>query len=301
MRIGISEMFTGVDGRDGAWTRETAQLLEELGFNSLWVPEHVVFFPEYTSSYPYGTLGRVEVEATKGVFDPMAVICALATATRTIRLATYVCVIAQRNPILLAREVVVADHLSGGRFDLTVGVGWSAEEYEALGVPFERRGQRTDEYLTAMKLLWSDQDLVEFKGEFVSFAPLYAYPKPLQQPHPPIVVSGNSPATIRRIVEHGQGWAGYSLSLDEVARFIEDLDRALTAAGRSLEEIKLRIGLRAKGKTEADWEEDARYIQGCERLGLHEVVVSPRLPTEGYQEMTRRYAEIVGITPGGTS
>lgn len=198
-------------------------------------------------------------------------------------------------------KIVVADHLSGGRFDFTVGVGWSAEEYQALGVPFERRGERTDEYLDVMKLLWSDEALTEFKGEFVQFAPLFASPKPLQQPHPPIVVSGNSKATIRRIVEHGQGWAGYSLSLEEIEIFIGNLDVALNAAGRSLDEIKLRIGLRAKGKTESDWEDDAKYIEGCERLGLHEVIVSPRLPTQDYEKLTQRYAEIVGIAPSVTA
>jgi probable F420-dependent oxidoreductase len=286
-----------MSGRDGAWTTDTAQLLEEIGFDSVWVPEHVVFFPEYTSQYPYGTLGRQEVEAIRGVYDPMSVICVLATVTRRMRLATYVCVIAQRNPILLAREVVVADHLSGGRFDLTVGVGWSAEEYEALGVPFERRGERTDEYLRVMKLLWSEAELTSFAGEFIHFEPLYAFPKPLQKPHPPIVVSGNSAATIRRIVEHGQGWAGYHLTLEEIERFLERLDSSLSAAGRSLAEIKLRIGLRAEDKTEEAWEADARYIAGCEKLGLHEVVVSPRMPTVGYEQMTRRYAEIIGISP----
>ncbi|MDW3214686.1 MAG: TIGR03619 family F420-dependent LLM class oxidoreductase [Ilumatobacteraceae bacterium] len=295
MKIGISELFTGEDGRDATFLRDTSVLLEDLGFHAIWFPEHVVFFPEYTSEYPYGTLGSNEVGALRGVYEPFVALAAIATATTTVRLGTYVCVIAQREPISLARDVAAVDGLSGGRFDFGIGVGWAESEYQALGVPFARRGARTDDILAALKVLWSDHELSSYDGEFVSFDPLFAYPKPVQRPHPPIVVGGNSAATIRRIVEHGNGWAGYNLEVDEVARFIERLDTALTAAGRSLDEIQLRVGRRAKGKTEADWEDDARYIEACAPLGLHEVVVSPRFEVDGYEANARRYAEIIGL------
>lgn len=298
MRVGISEVFTGENGRDLGFLRHASGLIEEVGFTSLWFPEHVVFFPSYESQYPYGTLGRDEVNATRGVYEPFVALAAIAMATERVRLGTYVCVVAQRNPLLLARDVATVDGLSGGRFELGVGVGWAVEEYEAVGVPFARRGARTDEYLAAMKVLWSaGEELSSFDGEFTSFGPLYAYPKPVQQPHPPIVVGGNSPATIRRIVAHGDGWAGYDLSLDEVERFVADLDAALGAAGRSLDEVTLRVGRRTRGRTEADWEADAAYVAGCEALGLHEVVVSPRLEVDGYEAATRRYAEILGLSP----
>lgn len=297
MRVGISELFTGDPGRQRSFLIESSQLIEELGFHAIWFPEHVVFFPSYDSQYPYGNMGQTEVEKLTGVLDPFTALAAIGAVTSDVRLGTYVCVMAQRNPIVMARDIATVDVISGGRFDFGVGVGWSAEEYEALGVPFERRGARTDDYLAAMKVLWSDDHVTEYHGEFYDFEPLIAYPKPLQRPHPPITVGGNSAATIRRIVEHGQGWAGYNLDLDEVARFIERLDTALDAAGRSLDEIQLRVGRRAKDKTEEAWEEDAAYIRGCERLGLHEVVVSPRMPDDGYESMMRRYAEIVGLEP----
>ena len=296
MRIGMSEVFTGEQGRDRVFVRDAAQVLEGLGYNSIWFPEHVVFFESYRDGYPYGEQGGQEVQRVRGVYDPFNLVAAVAMVTERVRLGTYVCVVAQRHPIFLARDVANVDSLSGGRFDFGVGVGWSTQEYEALGVPFERRGARTDEALVAMKRLWAD-GVSEHAGEFYRFQPLLAYPKPVQRPHPPIVVGGNSEATIRRIVAHGDGWAGYNLTLDEVARFIDRLGAALEAAGRSLDEVTLRVGRRAKGPTEADWEEDARYIEGCEELGLHEVVVSPRFPVEGYERSARRYAEIVGVSP----
>jgi probable F420-dependent oxidoreductase len=242
-------------------------------------------------------MGGNEVRALRGVYDPFIGLAAIAAVTSTIRIGTYVCVVAQRNPIMLARHVAAVDVLSGGRFAFGIGVGWSEEEYTALGVPFARRGARTDEYLAAMKVLWSDDEVTSFDGEFVAFDPLLAFPKPVQRPHPPVVVGGNSEATIRRIVEHGQGWAGYNLEVDEIEAFIERLDRALQSAGRSLDEIELRVGRRAKGTSESDWEDDARYIERCGGLGLHEVVVSPRFSTDGYEAKVRRYAEIVGIAP----
>ena len=297
MKVGISELFTGEGKRTMQFLRDASMLIEEVGFDAIWFPEHVVMFPAYTSQYPYGTMGQTEVERLRGVYDPFVGLAAIAMVTKHVRLGTYVCVIAQRNPIVMARDAATVDGLSGGRFDFGVGVGWSAEEYAALGVPFERRGERTDEYLAAMKVLWSDDEVTSFSGEFISFDPLMAFPKPVQRPHPPIVVGGNSAATIRRIVAHGDGWAGYNLELAEVEAFIERLDKALTGAGRSLSEIQLRVGRRAKGKTEKDWEDDARYLEGAAKLGLHEVVVSPRMPDDGYEAMTRRYAEIVGLIP----
>jgi probable F420-dependent oxidoreductase len=297
MRIGISELFTGEVDRQGRFLVEASQLIEELGYHALWFPEHVVFFPSYDSQYPYGTSGQTEVERLRGVYDPFTALAAISQVTSEVRLGTYVCVLAQRNPIVTARDIATLDQVSGGRFDFGVGVGWSAEEYRALGVPFERRGARTDDYLAAMKRLWADDEVCEYHGEFVDFEPLMAFPKPLQRPHPPVVVGGNSSATIRRIVQHGQGWAGYNLSHDEVAAFLERLDVAMSAAGRSLDELELRVGRRSTGRTEADWQMDADYIAGCERLGLHEVVVTPRLPTEAYERTMRRYAEVVGLEP----
>lgn len=297
MRIGISEIFNGDRGRDRAFTRDAAQLLEGLGFDGIWLPEHIVFFNEYTSQYPYGTAGQTEVERLRGVMDQFILASAIAMVTERVRIGTYVCILPERNPVVTAREIASIDVLSGGRFDFCVGIGWSEQEYEAVGVPWARRGRRCDDYLRAMKALWEEtpNEETSYSGEFVSFEPLLAYPKPVQKPHPPIIVSGNSEATIRRIVELGDGWAGYNLTVPEIEDFLTRLDKALTAAGRKLSDVTTRIGRRASARTAEAFAEDRKYLDACAALGLTEVVVSPRFETDKYEQQAKLFAEVVGL------
>ncbi|MDP3968695.1 MAG: LLM class F420-dependent oxidoreductase [Nocardioides sp.] len=293
-KLGISEMFTGAGARSGSWPNDAAQLIEEIGYHSVWLPEHVVFFPTYRSKYPYESGGAAEVNRTLGVHDPLVLATAIAASTNTLRIGTYVFVVPQRNPIVTARQVASLDQLSGGRFEFGVGVGWSEEEYEALDVPFERRGARMNDYLAAMRELWSPKELSEYRGEFVTFEPLYCFPKPAQE-RLPIIVGGNSSSTLRRIVKYGDGWAGYSRTPEDIRVFVEQLDEAMEAAGRDMSELSLKVGRRSKGMTEKDWEDDRAYIDEAFRLGIDEVVVSPRIGDEHYERDMRRYAEIVGL------
>lgn len=294
MKLGLSELFTGQGPYVGPAPLEAARFVEELGFNSIWLPEHVVFFPAYGSRYPYEQGGADEVHALRGVHAPLILAGAIAAATTRLRIGSYVCVVPQRNPVITARQVASVDQLSGGRFEFGVGVGWSAEEYAALGVPFERRGERMNEYLEVIRTLWSPAETSEFHGEFTDFPPLYCYPKPAQA-RLPVIVGGNSAATLERIVRWGDGWAGYSRTHDQIARFIEDLSARMEKAGRSMSELSLKVGRRSKGATEADWAADAAYIQRAFELGIDEVVVSPRLMGPGYENDMQRYAEIVGL------
>lgn len=294
MKIGLSEQFNGGD-RGIRFATSCAQLAESLGFEEIWFPEHVVYFPDYGSDYPYGAQGQNEVHSLRGKMEPFVAIAAMSMATSRIRFGTYVCVVAERHPIHLAREVATVDEVSGGRFDFGVGVGWLQSEYEAVGVPFEARGKRTDECLAAMKSLWTEE-VSTYQGDLYQFGPLYANPKPVQKPHPPILVGGNSAATIKRIVSHGDGWLGYTLEPDDVGRFIDRLGSELERAGRSLDEVQLMVGRRSLECSEAAWEADAAYIEACEKLGIQQVVLSPRIPLEGYEELTRKMATIVGLT-----
>lgn len=294
MKLGISELFPGVGPRDGAWSSDAARLIEEIGYHSVWLPEHVVFFPSYRSQYPYESGGATEVNRMLGVHDPLVLAASIATATTTLRIGTYVFVVPQRNPIVTARQVASVDQLSGGRFEFGVGVGWAEEEYEALDVPFERRGARMNDYLAAMRELWSPEELSSYDGEFVSFEPLYCFPKPAQE-RLPIIVGGNSPSALRRIVRYGDGWAGYSRTHEDIRVFIGQLEEAMSAAGRDMSELSLKVGRRSKGATEKDWEDDRAYIEEAFRLGIDEVVVSPRIGDEHYERDMRRYAEIVGL------
>ncbi|GAA1942129.1 LLM class F420-dependent oxidoreductase [Nocardioides hwasunensis] len=292
-KLGISELFPGSGARSGRWSMDAAQLIEELGYDGVWLPEHVVFFPEYRSQYPYESGGAKEVHKTLGVHDPLVLAGSIAAATTTLRIGTYVFVVPQRNPIVTARQVASVDQLSGGRFQFGVGVGWSEEEYAALDVPFERRGERMNDYLAAIRALWSEEEISQHDGEFVSFEPLYCFPKPAQ-PRLPIIVGGNSRATLERIVAFGDGWAGYSRTHEDIKVFIDRLEPMMAAAGRDMSELSLKVGRRSKGATEKDWEDDRAYIEEALRIGIDEVVVSPRIGDEHYERDMRRYAEIVG-------
>jgi len=302
MRIGISEVYYGEFGRELSFLRDSATLIEELGFDSLWFSEHVVFFQDYKSSYPYGEVGAAEVfrqrqeegnPGVRGLFDGSIAAVAAAAVTSRIRLGTYVTILPQRNPVVFAREVATVDHLTGGRFNFGVGVGWAREEYEACQTPFERRGDRMDDYLRAMKCLWTEETST-YAGEFVSFEPLLAYPKPLQRPHPPILVGGQSRRGIARAAELGDGLIVYNLDLDEVEKVLEVFEDELCARGRSIDHAKVVVGRRNETRSKEAWDSDARFIQGCRDFGVvTDVVCSPRFPTDGYVEAMTGYANVV--------
>ena len=187
---------------EGAAAGELARKAEEVGFHSIWAVEHAVVPLEYASTYPYDEGGRLFKGASQlDHSDPLIWLAFAAAATTKIRLATGILILPQRNPLVAAKEIASLDRLSGGRLDLGIGVGWLREEFEALGVPFEARGARTDEYLRALKVLWSETE-AEFHGDFVDFAPVYCQPKPTQQPIP-ILVGGHSDRAARRTGELG--------------------------------------------------------------------------------------------------
>ena len=156
---------------------------EDRGIGTIWVGEHVVLFPEYASSYPYAEDGRIPAPPGSGLLEPLVTLTYLAARTTTVRLGTAMLLLPQRNPVYVAKEVATLDWLSGGRVDLGVGVGWLKEEFEALNVPWERRGRRTDEYLEVLHTLWVD-DTSSFHGETYTLDPCEMFPKPVQQPRP---------------------------------------------------------------------------------------------------------------------
>jgi probable F420-dependent oxidoreductase len=162
----------------------------------------------------------------------MTALAAIATTTKTLRLGTGICLVSQRNPVYTAKQVADVDVLSGGRVDFGIGIGWLKEEFDALNVPFERRGKRADEHLEVMKRLWTGET-ASYDGELYKLPPSRLYPKPVQQPHPPIHVGGESDAAMRRAARLGQGWFGFNRTPDETVEAIERLDKALEAEGRS--------------------------------------------------------------------
>ncbi len=220
--------------------RAVGQEAEARGFESIWVPEHVVLFDDYESAYPYDPNGRFPSGGDAGLLEPFTALTYLAAVTERVRLGTGICLVPQRNPVYTAKAVTDLDALSGGRVEFGVGVGWLREEFEALGTPFDRRGKRADEYLAAMRSLWCDE-VSEFHGELYDLRPCRMYPKPVQQPHPPIHVGGESDAALRRVARLGQGWFTFGRLPEDLPAALERLDAALEAEGRTRADITLTV------------------------------------------------------------
>ncbi len=239
MKVGL---FTplGNGNSNAELVRTLGREAEAREFESIWLPEHVVLFDDYSSSYPYAADGRFPGGADSGLLEPLTGLTYLAAVTDRIRLGTSICLVPQRNPVYTAKQVADLDVMSGGRVDFGVGVGWLREEFEALDVPFERRGARTDEYLTIMRSLWCDE-VSEHKGEIYDLPACRMYPKPIQQPHPPIHVGGESDAALRRVARHGQGWFSFARLPEALPEALARLDRALETEGRSRADIELTV------------------------------------------------------------
>jgi probable F420-dependent oxidoreductase len=220
------------------WLHALGSEAEARGISSIWVPEHVVLFDEYESTYPYAADGKIPAPPGSGMLEPFTTLSFLAACTQTVRLATGICLLAQRNPVYSAKEVATLDWLSGGRVDFGIGVGWLEEEYRVVNVPFARRGKRTDEYLEVLKALWTT-DPSSYSGEFYELPSCNMHPKPVQQPHPPLVFGGESDAALRRVARYGQGWYTFNRLPDQVDEGLARLDAALAAEGRSRDEVKV--------------------------------------------------------------
>jgi probable F420-dependent oxidoreductase len=231
-------------GGTTAWTptyvREVAIAAEALGFHSLWAPERVVSFDEQQSRYPYSPAARPQAARRAGLIEPFAVLTFAAAVTSQIRLGIGVCLVPLRNPVYTAKEVASLDCLSGGRFDFGIGVGWLKEEFRALGVPWARRGQRTREYIDVMQRLWCDETSA-FRGEFFDLRACHLDPRPVQSPHPPIHVGGESDAALKRVVDFGQGWYGFDMEPQDVRNRLADLTALLSQRGRSRRDIYVSI------------------------------------------------------------
>ena len=209
-------------GRDIALEdlQDVAADAEAQGFDSVWVSDHVV-----TPEHLHASIGPT-------FLDAFVVLSHVSALTRTVRLGTTVMVTPYRNPLVAAKIISTLDSLSGGRVILGVGAGGAPDEFAALGIPETQRGKRTDEYLQAMIELWTS-DPATYRGRFVNFEGVRFAPKPLQQPHPPILVGGRSDAALRRAVRFGQGWHPTSMPLDLLKERMAALSAISSDAGRS--------------------------------------------------------------------
>jgi probable F420-dependent oxidoreductase len=212
---------------------------EERGFESIWMGEHVVELARQDSAYPYAPDGKLPEMIEGGMGEPLIALSFLAAHTTRIRLGTGVLILPQRNPVYLAKEIATLDRLSRGRIDLGVGIGWQREEFAACGVDWEARGRRADEYLQVLRALWCD-DPARFEGRFWQLPDCRQVPGPVQRPHPPLHIGGESDAALRRAARHGQGWLGY-LPVAAARERIARLERLLAEHERERSEFEVTL------------------------------------------------------------
>ncbi len=208
---------------------ELGRAAEERGFECLLVPEHTHIPAERRTPYPGG--GELPREYSH-TLDPFVALSAVAAATQRLRVGTGVCLVAQRDPIVLAKEVASLDHLSGGRFLFGVGLGWNREEMRNHGTDPSTRVQLVSERMAAMQEIWTD-DEASYDGRFVSFERIWSWPKPVQRPRPPVLVGGSGPSAVERVLEYGDEWLPINRgSVDLLQGQIEELQRRAAEVGR---------------------------------------------------------------------
>lgn len=215
-----------------------AQKAEECGLESVWTFEHVIVPTDYASKYPYHPSGKMGVTAETPFLDPLITLAHIAATTKTLRLGTGINILPQANPLLMAKQAATLDVLSGGRFELGLGIGWLREEFDAMGTPFARRGARFDDYLTAMKKVWTG-DEVQHEGDFVQWSGFKSHPRPHQRPHMPIVIGGTSDRAFRRVIEHGDTWFAPNHNVAELTEQLTRLRAMSSDLGRDPDTIAI--------------------------------------------------------------
>ena len=257
MRIGVCSANSGPYTTRDMLVR-LSEAAEEVGIESIWVSEHLVV--------PDPRRPPSNMDPSDPILDPVTSLAFLAGRTRSVRLGTGIIVLPLRNPLILAKELATVDVLSGGRLMFGIGVGYVEREFDALDVPFGDRGARTEEYLAAIRAIWTEPHPA-FDGAMVSFEGVQAFPHPVQQPHPPIVMGGYAPPVMRRTIREAEGWYGWGLDLEATARRLEVLREIASSVQRGEGLGRLEITITPPGDVDA--ETAARYAAlGVDRLNL---------------------------------
>jgi len=235
LKYGVSMFFTDYSMAPAA----LGVALEQRGFESVWAPEHSHIPFSRKSPFPAGgDLPKKYYDA----MDPFVTLTAAAAATKTLKVGTGVCLVAQRDPIQTAKLVASIDQVSGGRFLFGIGNSWNQDELEDHGIKFADRHKAARERVEAMKLIWT-QPKAQYHGEFVNFDPMMAWPKPVQKPHPPVIVGGAFPYSARRAIRYGEGWIPQAArgSYKEIGDLIPEFRRMADEAGRKPEDIAITV------------------------------------------------------------
>ncbi len=256
---------------------ELARAAEEHGFESLWVPEHTHIPTSRRTPWPGGAeLPRHYLET----LDPFGALCAMAAVTSRIKLGTAVCLVIERDPITLAKQVATLDLVSNGRFLFGIGGGWNREEMENHGTNPKTRFRLLREQVLAMQAIWT-QDTAEYHGQFVQFDPIWSWPKPVQRPYPPVLMGGNGPGTLQRVVEYCDEWFPIA-GLRKPEERIPELQRLASEAGRGPIPVSLSVV-----------PPDADTLERYQQLGVSRCTLAlPSAPASEVLPMVERYAEL---------
>jgi len=239
-----------------------AQLAEGLGLESVWTFEHVMVPQDYQSKYPYSADGKMGAGPTTNFVDPLIALATVAAHTKTLQLGTGVNIVAQANPMLLAKQAASLDFVSGGRFMLGAGIGWLREEFDAMGVPFERRGARFDDYIVAMKKVWSG-DVVEHQSDFIQWSGFQSFPTP-QDNSIPVIMGGTKGKIYERVARLGDGWFLPADTPELAASLLEPLPAACEAEGRDPDTVEITSMWNGQGGLDA--------VEAFARVGVHRLV-----------------------------
>jgi probable F420-dependent oxidoreductase len=261
MKIGVSTRVSS-QSRDIA---VIAQKAESLGFESMWLPEHGVMPVHVTTRYQGSPDGSIP-PSMSDIGDPFVGLARASAVTKTIKLGTGICLVPERNPLLLAKEIATLDRLSNGRFLFGIGAGWLREETEILGGNFPHRWSQTREAVLVMKELWT-KDEAEFHGKFYDFPAVRSFPKPFQKPHPPIILGGTARNVFQRTVAWGDGWMPTRATPEDIKRGRATLDELAAAAGRDPHSIEITVF----GESS-----DPAVVKRFEEAGADRVIVRPQ-------------------------
>jgi len=215
-----------------------AQYIESIGFESAWTFEHAMVPVDYSSKYPYSKDGKMGGRSDNAFVDPLIALTAVAANTKTLRLGTGVNIVAQANPLMLAKQAASLDMVSNGRFMLGAGIGWLEEEFVAMGVPFERRGARFDDYIQAIRKVWSGE-VVEHQSDFINWSGFQSYPIPMQDSGIPIIMGGAKGKVYERIAKYGDGWFAPTNDAKSLAPLLEPLKAACSDHNRDYNTVEL--------------------------------------------------------------
>jgi probable F420-dependent oxidoreductase len=261
-----------------------AQMAESLAFESIWTFEHVMVPQDYTSKYPYSGDGKMGVAPDTNFIDPLIALSAIAASTKTLRLGTGVNIVSQANPLLLAKQAASLDFVSGGRFMLGAGIGWLEEEFDAMGIPFARRGARFDDYIVAMKKVWAG-GVVEHQSDFINWSGFKSFPLPVQRPGVPIIMGGSKGKIFERIAKHGDGWFAPTSDTKSLAPMLEKLKSVCDEQNRDFNTIEITSMWDNQGGIDA--------IKAFEDIGVARILVPLFALKEGPMEGMTHLAETI--------